>query len=137
MLVVFELQTTLLVSYFCFLYPISCVRVAASEREMGLGSSKSGSEPTAGTELETAKANGDQVVTNGDASGQAVPQENGHGGPQLRPGTSQQETAQRRRISFYETVDASEVLPYLIIGELDRSAWSPVPKVMSYVMFIL
>ena len=104
---------------------------------MGLGSSKSGSEPTAGTELETAKANGDQVVTNGDASGQAVPQENGHGGPQLRPGTSQQETAQRRRISFYETVDASEVLPYLIIGELDRSAWSPVPKVMSYVMFIL
>ena len=49
-------------------------------------------------------------------------QENQNGGEEVFAETTQngtdQNIASKRRTSFYETVDASEVLPYLIIGWL-------------------
>lgn len=87
---------------------------------MGLGGSKPNSE-SAGAKEGT--ANGDHLVkNNADASGQVVAQENGNSQQKPRaPGQG----LQKRRMSFYETVDASEVLPYLIIGKL---AWPEVYK---------
>lgn len=77
---------------------------------MGLVGSKPSSEPAAKEET----AHGDQQVNNVDASGLAVAQENG--GSQQKPRAPGPNGLQKRRMSFYETVDASEVLPYLIIG---------------------
>lgn len=78
-----------------------------SSERMGLGSSKPSSESVAETKGQADSSN--QQVNNVDASGPAEAQENGHEGKQAG--------LQKRRMSFYETVDASEVLPYLIIGK--------------------
>lgn len=64
---------------------------------MGQRSSKASSEAVDGEEV---RASGEQ-----ESHGEPPPQGNG------------KHELQKRRVSFYETVDASEVLPYLIIGK--------------------